>query len=107
MLRLLFSMVAFATFVWFGATVDLGPRTLFGHLYNIGRSPESRELVEGTKQSAKPLVDDVRRRIAGTEPEKVTGVTPDAAPPEETISSHDRRELKKLINSSRPSSAQK
>jgi hypothetical protein len=112
MLKLLFSFVAFAAFVWFGATVDLGPRTLFGHLYNIGRSPQSQELVEGTKESAKPLVDDVRRRIAGTiedqpTPRSPTTAGPDAGLPQETISSADRQELRKLIGAARPSPTQK
>jgi hypothetical protein len=39
---------------------------LFGHLHAIAGTKESQELFDGTKESAKPLVDDVRRRIAGS-----------------------------------------
>jgi hypothetical protein len=36
-------------FVWFGLTVDLGDRTLFGHLRAIGGSQEAQDLWSGTK----------------------------------------------------------
>jgi hypothetical protein len=35
-------------------------------LHNIAGTKESQELFDGTKESAKPLVDNVRRRIAGS-----------------------------------------
>ncbi len=41
----------------------LGSRTLFQHLRAIGQTKESQELVDGTRQVAGPLVDDVRRRV--------------------------------------------
>lgn len=65
MLKLVAAVVLFAGFCWFGTQVQLGSHTLFGHLHAIAGTPESQELFDGTKESAKPLVDDVRRRIAG------------------------------------------
>jgi hypothetical protein len=116
MLKFFFALVMLVAFAWFGATVPLGPRTLFGHLQAISHTKESQELVEGTRQSAKPLVDDVRRRIAGSpdsegdskaktaergaEPGAPAGAaTPDAGPPQEKISSTDRHKLRKLLGS--------
>ncbi|MEA2696358.1 MAG: hypothetical protein QOI66_629 [Myxococcales bacterium] len=120
MLKFFFALVVLVAFAWFGTTVPLGPRTLFGHLQAISHTKESQELVEGTKQSAKPLVDDVRRRIAGSpdsegdpkgdskaktaergaEPGAPAGAaTPDAGPPQEKISSTDRHKLRKLLGS--------
>ena len=53
-------MLAFA---WFGVTVKLGSQTLFQHLRAIGQTKESQQLVDGTREAAGPLVDDVRRRF--------------------------------------------
>jgi hypothetical protein len=103
MIKVMFMMAAFVALAWFGSTVKLGDRTLFGHLRAIGNTKESQELVDGTKQSAKPLVDDVRRRIAGetttpAPPASPAGATtPDAGPPQETVTAGDRRRLRRLI----------
>lgn len=105
MIKLLFMMVLFVGFAYFGSTVQLGDRTLFGHLHAIGSTEESKKLVDGTKQSAKPLVDDVRRRIAGgpgTAPgthEASAAASPDAGPPQESLTDDERRQLRRLIGS--------
>jgi hypothetical protein len=65
MLKLVALVALFAGFCWVGTHVQLGPRTLFGHLRAIAETKESQELFDGTRASARPLVDDVRRRIAG------------------------------------------
>src|SRR3954465_3326120 len=60
------SLVAlFACFCWVGTHLQLGSHTLFGHLRAIAQTKESQDLFDGTRESAEPLVDDVRRRIAG------------------------------------------
>jgi hypothetical protein len=65
MLKLVAAVALFAGFCWFGTQVQLGSHTLFGHLHAIAGTQASQDLFDGTKESAKPLVDDVRRRIAG------------------------------------------
>jgi hypothetical protein len=50
-------------FVWFGMTVKLGDKTLFEHLAAIGKSKETHDLVEGTKEAAKPVVHKVEDKI--------------------------------------------
>jgi hypothetical protein len=61
-------LVLVAVFVWFGATVPLGKHTLFGHVSRIWNSDETQDLVEGTKESAGPAVDKVKRGVkAGME----------------------------------------
>src|SRR5213075_1873455 len=61
--KLLIGVVALAAFVWFGANVSLGSRTLFEHLQAIGRTRETKDLLDGTREKAKPLVDSVRRKL--------------------------------------------
>ena len=65
MLRLVALVALFAGFCWVGTHLQLGSHTLFGHLRAIAQTKESQDLFDGTKASAGPLVDDVRRRIAG------------------------------------------
>src|ERR1043165_9258543 len=65
MVRLVALVALFAGFCWFGTQVPLGSHTLFGHLHAIAGTRESQDLFDGTRESAKPLVDNVRRRIAG------------------------------------------
>jgi len=61
LLRFMFWTVVLCAFVYFALAVPLGKRTLAGHFVNIWRSPEGKELRQGTKQAAAPLVDKARR----------------------------------------------
>jgi hypothetical protein len=100
LIKLGISLVGLAAFAWFGVTVKLGSQTLFQHLRAIGQTKESQELVEGTRQAAGPLVDDVRRRFKdGTATAGSEKSAPDAgaAPPEERLSSADRQALRHLM----------
>jgi hypothetical protein len=116
LLKLCLSLAAFLAFVWFGATVNLGSHTLFEHLHAIGQTKESKELVDGTKQVAEPIVDDVRRRIARggdkadqdkkddkKEEDKderqaaLPRVPPDAGAAQDDFSPSERRKLRRLL----------
>jgi hypothetical protein len=132
MLKLIAFVALFAGVCWFGTTVPLGAHTLFGHLHAIAGTRESQELLDGTRQSARPLVDDMRRRIAGVpapsdaperekgraarpEPETETGESAramakapvDAGPPRETVTASERRRLRKLISSAESAPARR
>ena len=102
------ALIGLAAFAWFGVTVKLGSQTLFQHLRAISQTKESQELVEGTREAAGPLADDVRRKFqegtAGTAKAGKTATTADrhspdagAGPPEERVSSADRQALHHLI----------
>ena len=97
-MKLLAGLVGLAAFVWFGANVPLGSQTLFQHLQAIGRTRETQDLLDGTRDKAKPLVDSVRRKLAH-EAGQSLGV-PDGgsvAPPADNIPDSDRQHLKKLL----------
>jgi len=98
------ALIGFAAFAWFGVTVKLGSQTLFQHLRAISQTKESQELVEGTRQAAGPLADDVRRRLhEGTAAGTADKRAPDAGAgvaggrPEERVSAADRQALHHLI----------
>ena len=103
LLKLGIGLCGLVAFAWFGLTVKLGSQTLFQHLRAIGQSKESHDLVDGTREAAGPLVDDVRRRIAGQEAAKHPAARPDDAnppdsdTPQEHVSTSDRQALHRLI----------
>jgi hypothetical protein len=96
-IKLLIGLVALVLFVWFGANVPLGSRTLFEHLQAIGRTTETRNL-------AQPLVDGVRRISDGVSKSGLPLLAPpDAgAPPEEKISDTDRQRLRQVLGRAHP-----
>jgi len=101
LLKLGVSLVALLAFAWFGMTQKLGSRTLFEHVHAIGQTRESQELMDGTRQAAGPLVDDVRHRIGGKDGAKSTRPPPmarDAGAPQERLSSSEQRQLRYLLD---------
>jgi len=102
LIKFLVGVAVLAGFVWFGANVPLGSRTLFEHLQAIGRTRETRDLLDGTRESAKPLMDSVRRKLAQEAlGEKV--LPPDGGvPPADDVPESDRDQLKKVLAGERP-----
>jgi hypothetical protein len=64
LVRLLISLAMLGGFVWFGMTVKLGDKTLFEHIAAIGKSKETKDLVEGTKEAAKPVIHKVEEKLS-------------------------------------------
>jgi hypothetical protein len=93
------ALIGFAAFAWFGVTVKLGSQTLFQHLRAISQTKESQELVDGTREAAGPLADDVRRRFQEGTARTADKHAPDAGagPPEERVTAADRQALHHLI----------
>jgi len=97
LIKFLLGLAALAGFVWFGANVPLGSRTLFQHLQAIGRTRETQDLLDGTREAAKPLMDSVRRRAEEALHDKAVVPADGGAPPAEEVSDSDRQELKKVL----------
>ena len=72
------SILGFAALVWFGVTVDLGDRTLFGHLRAIGNSKEAQQLWDGTRGKVTDFVGIEAARRA--EAAKAKGEPDDGTP---------------------------
>jgi hypothetical protein len=101
-IKLLLGLATLVAFVWFGANVSLGSRTLFEHLQAIGQTHATRDLLEGTRQSARPfarpILDSVRQKLARAE-HVFEGASPDAGvAPSDEISDADRKRLRKLLD---------
>jgi hypothetical protein len=97
LVKLGMGLCGLVAFAWFGLTVKLGSQTLFQHLRAIGQSKESHDLVEGTREAAGPLVNDVRQRIAGHDAAKPAAEHTADDSPEEHVSTSDRQALHRLI----------
>ena len=97
LIKLGVGLVGFAAFAWFGISYKLGELTLFQHLRAIGETKESQHLVDGTRQVAGPLVDDVRRRVSGKAGNDDQVGTPDGGAPMEKLSSSEQRQLRELL----------
>jgi hypothetical protein len=104
LLRFLLYLGAVLGFVWFGATVELGNRTLFGHLQNIWNTHESRELVDGTREKVGSLVDraadKVAKGVAKNSPARAHGEGSSeqpGGPPMEELGDKDRNALRGII----------
>ena len=63
MIRSLISLALLSLFLLVGFTVNIGQRTLFGHVANIWSSDEAQELVEDVKHESGPLADRVKRGV--------------------------------------------
>ena len=107
---LLFSLVCFTVLVWFGVTVDLGERTLFGHLRAIASSQEANELWEGSKAKLQDFIGIEAAKKASEKAEAARKAAKDATrsyiqrggtrtlfepagPPQEKLSARDQKEM--------------
>jgi hypothetical protein len=99
-LKLLMGVVVLALFVWFGANVQLGSRTLFQHLQAIGSTRQTQDLMDGTRRSAQPIVDGVKKRLSSSrdlEDESRRAVPDAGGPPADQIPEADRQRLRKVL----------
>jgi len=102
-LRLVIYLGVLVAFIWFGTTVELGNRTLFGHIQNIWRTHESQELVDGTKGKVGDLVERASDKVSKgigknvTAPANSRGEDQQGAKPMEDVQGEDRKTLRELI----------
>lgn len=51
--------------VWFSFAVELGDQTLAEHVDTISATPEAKHLLDGTRETINPAIEDVRDRMLG------------------------------------------
>src|SRR5512144_998757 len=100
--KLVLYLALLVGFVWFGSTVELGNRTLFGHIQNIWKTHESQELVDGTKGKVGDLVDRASDKVSKGVGKNVTAPASSrgeeqGSPPMENVEGEDRKALRDLI----------
>ena len=101
--RLVIYLAILVAFIWFGTNVELGNRTLFGHIGNIWQTHESQELLDGTKGKVGNLVDRASDKVTKgigkniTAPANSRGEEQPGAKPMEDVQGEDRKTLRELI----------
>lgn len=102
-LRLVIYLAILVGIYWFGTNVQLGKRTLFGHIQNIWKTHESQELLDGTKGKVGDLVDRASDKVAKgigknvTAPAGSRGEEQAGPKPMEDVQNEDRKTLRELI----------
>jgi hypothetical protein len=79
-LRTAISLAVLAGALWAAFTIDLGGRTFSEHVDTISETPEAEDLIEGTRSTINPALQEVRDRVLGEYVEAPTWI-PDAEPP--------------------------
>jgi hypothetical protein len=84
MIRTLIWLLVVGALIFFGATVNLGKRTLFGHIANIWSSDEAHEMREDVGKTTRPVLDKAGRAAkAGWREYRKDDPARDAGPPAE------------------------
>jgi hypothetical protein len=63
MIRALIWLLLIGAFIWFGATVNLGSKTFFGHVRAIWATEEVQDLKSGVKEKAEPAARRVEKGV--------------------------------------------
>ena len=112
------STVGLAVFVWLGLTVDLGERTLFGHLRAISTSREAEQLWDGAKSKMTEVVGIEAAKRAEREANRDKSGKPDShdkpdkpdnkggaqvretpgGPPQDGLDESDRQGLRRMLD---------
>jgi hypothetical protein len=83
-IRTLISLTFIAALVWCSFHVPLGNRTFSEHIDRIGRTPEARELLDGTRSTVNPAIEEATDRLLGEHivaPTRLDAGEPESAPP--------------------------
>jgi hypothetical protein len=76
LLRPLISLAFIAGSLWFAFTVKLGGRTFAEHIDRIGQTPEAHDLIEGTRSTVNPVLQEATDRVLGEHIEAPTRAEP-------------------------------
>jgi hypothetical protein len=79
LLRPLISLAFIAVTLWLACTVKLGDRTFAEHVDRIGQTPEANDLIEGTRATVNPVLQEATDRMLGEHIEAPTRVEPKQA----------------------------
>lgn len=79
LLRPLISLAFLGGSLWFAFSVKLGGRTFAEHIDRIGQTPEAHELIEGTRATVNPVLQEATDRMLGEHIEAPTRAEPERA----------------------------
>ena len=68
-------------FIWFGSSVKMGRRTLFGHVRAVWATDEAQEMKRGVEEGTKPVLDKVKRGVEAGYREATRDAAPEPSKP--------------------------
>lgn len=102
-LRTLISLTVLAGIVWFSFAIELGDKTLAEHVDTISATPEAKQLLDGTRETVNPAIQDVRDRMLGEYVEAPTWIGPqDETVPASTLPPSSRERASRVIDAPEP-----
>lgn len=81
LLRPVISLAFIGGALWFACSVKLGGRTFAEHVDRIGQTPEAHDLIEGTRATVNPVLQEATDRMLGEHIEAPTRAEPTQAEP--------------------------
>lgn len=70
--------------VWCSFNIPLGERTFAEHMDRIGQTPEAKELIEGSRETVTPMLEEATHRVLGEYVEAPTSLAQDPVTPART-----------------------
>ncbi len=67
--------------LWFAFSVKLGGRTFAEHIDRIGQTPEANDLIQGTRATVNPVIQEATDRMLGEHIEAPTRAEPGQSAP--------------------------
>lgn len=92
LVRWICSLAVLFVMIWFATTVQLGKRTLFGHLRAIFATQAAKDLADGTAEEARKVAHRVRQELRAD-----GGAAAGEHPPLDPVGERDRRNLDRLV----------
>jgi hypothetical protein len=93
-LRTAISLAVLAGALWAAFTIDLGGRTFSEHVDTISETPEAKQLVDDTRATVNPALQDVRDRVLGEYVEAPTWIPEQESVAKAPSSAVQKREAK-------------
>ncbi len=63
--------------VWCSFNIPLGERTFAEHMDRIGQTPEAMELIDGSRETVTPMIEEATHRVLGEYVEAPTSLAQD------------------------------
>lgn len=79
-IRSVFAIALLLGAVWCSFNVPLGERTFAEHMDRIGQTPEAMELIEGSRQTVTPMIEEATHRVLGEYVEAPTSLAQEPTP---------------------------
>ncbi|KIG14523.1 hypothetical protein DB30_06671 [Enhygromyxa salina] len=86
--------------LWAAFAIDLGGHTFAEHIDTISETPEAKQLIDGTRSTLNPALQEVRDRVLGEYVEAPTWIPSDQPPEPNAVNSKPNSEHDPIVSAS-------